>query len=157
MNKTEKKLTPKESAFVEHYVANGNNGTQAVLSSGYKCKDETVAASIAAENLRKPHIAEYLQKLQKPKQEGRLATIEQRRDWLKRAIEGEIYDEHLNKDGEVVAVAPKLADRLKALDLLGRTHGDYSDKLDLTSDGQPIQPTRIIIQAIASKKRKNDD
>jgi phage terminase small subunit len=154
MNKTEKKLTPKESAFVEHYVSNGGNATAAAKQAGYS---EKTAAEIGYENLNKPHIMQYLCQLQKPKQEGRLATIDQRREWLKKAIEGEIYDEHLNKDGEVVPVAPKLADRLKALDLLGRTHGDYSDKLDLTSDGQPIQPTRIIIQAIASKKRKNDD
>jgi phage terminase small subunit len=51
-------LTTKQQAFVEAYLSNGFNATQAALSAGYS---EKTAYSIASENLRKPEIAEAIQ------------------------------------------------------------------------------------------------
>jgi phage terminase small subunit len=55
------KLTAKQTAFCKHYVSNGLNGTQACISAGYKEKHARVQA---VENLAKPNIADYVQKLQ---------------------------------------------------------------------------------------------
>jgi phage terminase small subunit len=48
--------TTKQRAFCEYYLANGFNGTQAARDARYAGNDVTLA-SVAYENLRKPHIA----------------------------------------------------------------------------------------------------
>lgn len=50
-----KKLTPKQVAFVNHYMMNGGNGTRAAKAAGYAGDDVTLA-SVAYDNLRKPQI-----------------------------------------------------------------------------------------------------
>lgn len=55
-------LTPKQRQFVELYVQNRGNGTQAALEA-YDTDDPVTAASIAYENLRKPQIQAYLREL----------------------------------------------------------------------------------------------
>lgn len=54
------KLTLKEQCFCEAYLKFYGNGVQAVFEAGYKTKDPRVAAAIASENLRKPHIMAYV-------------------------------------------------------------------------------------------------
>lgn len=54
------KFTPKEKLFTLCYVANYFNGTQAAIEAGYS---EHSAASIASENLRKPHIKAEIDRL----------------------------------------------------------------------------------------------
>jgi hypothetical protein len=34
------KLTPRQELFIEHYIANGGNGSRAALSAGYKTREE---------------------------------------------------------------------------------------------------------------------
>lgn len=52
-------LTTKQLLFCQHYLANGNNATQAALSAGYKKK---TAYQSGYENLRKPEIIGFLRK-----------------------------------------------------------------------------------------------
>lgn len=70
--KKKQKLTKRQRGYVKDYVLD-ENGTQAVLKN-YNVKDNTVAASISTENLRKPYIAE---------------AIEIQRETLKSALEKE--------------------------------------------------------------------
>ena len=49
-------MTPKQQAFVEHYLVD-KNATQAAIRAGYSLK---TAASIGEENLRKPEIREAI-------------------------------------------------------------------------------------------------
>lgn len=55
-------LTEQEELFSNLYVQELGNGTAAAYQS-YNCKDRTVAATIAKENLRKPHILERVREL----------------------------------------------------------------------------------------------
>jgi phage terminase small subunit len=61
----EKKLTLKQEAFVQEYLKNGHNGTQAAISAGYSKKS---AHAIAEENLRKPEIKSRVQTYKKKAQ-----------------------------------------------------------------------------------------
>lgn len=54
------RLTYKQEKFVHEYVRNGGNGARAAQHA-YPGMTLEVAASMAAENLRKPHIAAYLE------------------------------------------------------------------------------------------------
>lgn len=50
------KLSNLQRAFIDQYFLCGMNATEAILQAGYKAKSRAVAASMGAENLRKPHI-----------------------------------------------------------------------------------------------------
>jgi phage terminase small subunit len=52
----EVRLTTKQRLFVESYLSNGFNATEAARASGYKGNDTTLAA-VGYENLRKPQMA----------------------------------------------------------------------------------------------------
>lgn len=58
------RLTYKQKRFAENYVASKGNATQAVKLVYDPTTDKTVS-SIVHDNLRKPHIQEYIQKLLK--------------------------------------------------------------------------------------------
>lgn len=77
-------FTNKQKAFIEAYLGNGMNGTQAVYTAGYRAKDDSVAAVIAYENLRKPKIKQII--------EQRLKDMAMSADevlyWLSRQAEG---------------------------------------------------------------------
>ena len=62
------KLTKKQRGFVKDYVKD-ENGTKAAINN-YNVKDESVAASISTENLRKPYIAEAIEKKRKSLKEA---------------------------------------------------------------------------------------
>jgi phage terminase small subunit len=67
------KLTAKQQAFCESYVANGFNATQAALTAGYK---ETNATQQGCENLGKPYIQEFIQNFMAEASERALVTTE---------------------------------------------------------------------------------
>ena len=49
------KLTPKQQAFCDYYIASGN-ATEAAIKAGYS---EKTARVVGCENLTKPNIREY--------------------------------------------------------------------------------------------------
>jgi hypothetical protein len=49
-------LTPKQSAFVDAYIANGHNGAAAYVSAGYKVGNSSVSTSGASRMLTLPDI-----------------------------------------------------------------------------------------------------
>ena len=54
------RLTRKQETFVDEYVSNGENGTQAVLKA-YDVANSITAKSMASENLAKPYISEAIE------------------------------------------------------------------------------------------------
>ncbi len=95
------KLTPKQQAFCEEYVANGGNATAAAISAGYSRK---TAYSMGSENLTKPEIRDRIEELARPQQEKRIATAQ---DLL------QALTDIINNPEE------KTADRLKAIGMMG--------------------------------------
>src|SRR5215475_221960 len=57
------KMTLKEKRFCEAYLQLGGNGVKAVFEAGFEAKNALVAAAIAYEYLRKPHIIAYVDSL----------------------------------------------------------------------------------------------
>lgn len=50
-------FTGKQRIFIDAYLSNGFNATEAARTAGYKAKDDHSLASIGYENLRKPEIS----------------------------------------------------------------------------------------------------
>jgi hypothetical protein len=120
-------LTPKRQRFVEEYVANGGNALQAAKTAGYARPDPEGARLLGNARVR-----DAIKALAKPDHDRRIATAEERRRFWSAVLRGEGAD----GDGN----PPKWADRLKASELLGKSSGDFIDRVDAT--------TRIIVEHV---------
>ena len=109
------KLNTRQKAFCEYYVASGN-ATDAAIKAGYKEKN---ARFIGSENLTKANIKKYIEELQEKAKGNRIMTAIERREFLTSMI----------KDGAV-----KDTDRLKALDILNKMDGEYTQKVEVNGN-----------------------
>lgn len=116
-----KKLTPKEQRFVEEYPIDFN-GTKAVIRAGYSAKS---AASIASENLRKPHILEAISKVMERRSERTGVTAD---DVVRILWE--------TMDRCRVAGPAHAKDVIKCCELLGRHVAMFTDNQDVNLKGE---------------------
>lgn len=132
-----KELTLKQKKFCLEYMKTGN-ATQSALKAGYSKK---TACSIGSENLLKPEIQEYI-KIQTEKTEDKsIMDISERQIFLTKIIIGEV------KDGDLPA---KLADKLKAIDILNKMQGAYLERVKV----EDVMPTWFIG---TGKEEKEDE
>lgn len=111
------KLTPKQKAFADYYIETGN-ATQSAIKAGYSKK---TASETGYENLRKPHILEYIEsKLEEHEFDVKLRQKQALKYALDVLHEKET-EEHAFAVGdesgsrvEVVRLKPKIKDRLEA-------------------------------------------
>jgi len=102
-------LTLKREAFVEAYAG---NATQAALAAGYSPKTAHV---IGHELLKKPEIQEAIQKRTGERLNSLIADREERQSFWTEIMRDRESD-------------PK--DRLRASELLGKSEGDFLDKIE---------------------------
>jgi len=92
MTDKSKKLTPKQAKFVECYLANGFNGTQACIEAGYS---EKTADVISTQNLGKLNIQLAIQEHQAKESEKlnitRESLLKDIKDIMKKAQEVDQY------------------------------------------------------------------
>ena len=132
-------LEPRQAAFVQHYLANGMNGTQAALKAGYS---EASARTTASKLLTKSDIREAIEA-------GKNAVAVAsglERDWLVnelvdefRAAREPIIKE--DKDGKTQIVMRASGSVARLAELLARMHGWIDDK-----PAAPQQLVNLIIQ-----------
>ena len=135
------KLTAKQERFCTEYIID-LNATQAAIRAGYSSK---TANRIASENLSKPDIQRKIQELQQ-----------------ERAERTEITQDKVLKELAGIGFAPitkgkiKAADKTKALELLGRHLGMFTDKLQIEGDIKTINPYANLTEADLLKLAKDD-
>lgn len=142
------RLTPKQQAFADFYIETGN-ATEAAIRAGYSIK---TAGAIGDENLKKPYIKKYIDKILSEMSERRVATAQEVMETLTRVLRREEketvvvtvkthkswYDENGRKqildteEPRLVEILPKLNDVNKAAELIGKRWGLYSEKVDLS-------------------------
>jgi phage terminase small subunit len=101
-----KPLNRRQQLFFDHYIRY-NDGAAAVEKAGYNCKDK---ALMAGRLLQHPSIMHALEERRgKLEKEADLTYIERKRFYASIAMD-ELHD---------------VKDRMKAMELLGRMHGDF--------------------------------
>jgi len=137
------KLTAKQEMFCREYLID-LNATQAAVRAGYSVK---TATETGYENLRKPHLAEYIQKAMTERGESTGITAEYVLNGIKKLT-----------DSLVASEDPKSA--YKGFELLGKHLTLFSDKVDHTSsdgsmasDGLTKEERQARIQMLLAKKK----
>jgi phage terminase small subunit len=121
------KLTTKQQRFVDFY---DGNGTKAAKLAGYKGSDKQLRV-IAAENMAKPNIAEAIRKREEKRNNPVIMEREERQALWTRIARGEELQEVVlgtGKNKQIVEIPPKMQDRLRASELLGKSECDFSEK-----------------------------
>ena len=114
-----RKLTEKQKAFADYYIE-CLNATESARKAGYS---ETCAGEIGYENLKKPHIKDYIDKRLAEKEEKRVAKQDEILEFLTAVMRNDIkYLEHYNEP-------IKVKDRLTAAEKLGKRYAMFTDKI----------------------------
>ena len=131
-------LTAKQQRFCDEYLID-LNATQAAIRAGYSKKTAKV---IAAENLSKPNIKEYIDMRMAEKEKSLIADQDEVLKYLTSVLRGESRSSVIvvESTGDFMSEArevkkePDEKERLKAAELLGKRYSLFKDnmKLDVT-------------------------
>ena len=121
-----RRLTLRQRRFVEEYVKNGGNATDAVVKAGYNSSG-MVAASVGSENLNKPNIRAEMEATLRRMNLGpdRIAKV------VDRALEAE--STMVVGDGKTIT-RPDHGTQLKAADMLAKLADAYPTQAAQRSD-----------------------
>lgn len=170
-------FTDKQSAFCREYLRDFN-ATQAAIRAGYK---ENAARQTASDLLSKPDIQHYIQSLSNKMNERTDNDIERiicelqliafgsMRDvaeWshlginLKDSVaighSARLISEIKESKGKVESISVKLHDKLRALEMLGKYHKIFTDKIEVNdlsqkSDDELISEAQNLMNKIGRK------
>lgn len=146
-------LTEKQRRFCDEYLID-LNATQAAIRAGYSPK---TAATIAAENLTKPKVAENIKKRMDEKEDALIAKQDEVLKYLTAVMRREMKEfvvvtcmeektEVIPGEGaskptrrttkkeepKVVEIPARLCDANKAAELLGKRYGLFTDRVDVS-------------------------
>lgn len=125
-----KKLTLKQQRFVDEYIISGN-ATQAAIKAGYSKK---TANRIATENLSKPVIKTAIDKRNAEIQSEKTMDMQEVMELLASIARGETTEETVTSKGDVIETATRNSDKLKALELIGKRFGAWTDKKEISGN-----------------------
>jgi phage terminase small subunit len=124
-------MTEKQKRFCEEYLIDCN-GTQAAIRAGYS---EKTATKIAAENLTKPDIREYIDEKLAEMSSQRTADAREVMEYLTSVMRGEHKEQVLRLVGngtqKIDSMNVTEKDRLKAAELIGKRYGLFKESVDV--------------------------
>lgn len=131
-------MTEKQKRFCLEYIKDPN-ATQAAIRAGYNPKS---AKSIGSENLTKPDIQKYIQEAFEKLEKEKIADANEVIKYLTSVLRGESDSEEIVVEGigegyskaRLITKKPGERDKLKAAELLGKSYGIFTDKVDLDAD-----------------------
>lgn len=121
-------LTEKQRKFVEAYMGPAKgNATEAARMAGYSGNENTLGVT-GLRLLRNAKITEAVEERQKA--DPLVADREERQRFWSTVMRDESAD---------------MKDRLKASEILGKSQADFTEKVDITSGGEPITDINVNI------------
>ncbi|WP_270519349.1 terminase small subunit [Limosilactobacillus fermentum] len=120
----------KQQRFVDEYIISGN-ATQAAIKAGYSKK---TANRIATENLSKPVIKTAIDQRNAEIQSEKTMDMQEVMELLASIARGETTEETVTNKGDVIETATRNSDKLKALELIGKRFGAWTDKKEISGN-----------------------
>ena len=146
-------LTVKQQRFVDYY---DGNATQAAEKAGYKNPRQ-----MGSENLSKLDIQHAIKTWENRRREGHIADREERQAFWTKILRGEetqpaVVGTDAEGNSIVTDIPPKMTDRLRASELLGKSEADFTDKLGVGGINPDGEITEIQIRFIDPPKREEE-
>ena len=142
------RLNERQKRFVLEHLNNGGNGTEAAIAAGYSPRSAAVQASRL---LRDDNVQAYRRTCARELYNALGLTPEQigLRIWdvFQRCMQAE---EHLSWDQEAHAFLPDgswqfdAKNALRALELLGKQAGAFTERVEITAPEQPMSLARML-------------
>lgn len=107
------KMTPKQRAFADCYIKSGN-AAEAAREAGYSKK---TARSMGEQNLKKPHIQDYIGVRIKEIEDARIASAKEILQYFTAVMRGEVKDQFgfdaplMERTRAAVELAKRIIDR----------------------------------------------
>ena len=132
------KLNPRQEKFCIEYLKTGN-ATAAYQAAGFKSKSYQASQANSARLLADEKIQARLRELSAKIETENIADISEIQLGLTKIFRGQATTPLMTKDGEVIQVPVSAKDRLKAAEILCKTHGAFLNKQELTfADTVPV-------------------
>lgn len=132
------KLNPRQEKFCIEYAKTGN-ATTAYQSAGFQSKSKESAQANSARLLADERIQERLRELSEEIKSQSIASVEELQQGLTKIFRGEMTTPLMTKDGEVIQVPVSVKDKLKAAEILAKTHGAFLTRQELNiSESVPV-------------------
>ena len=122
---TESGLTQKQHTFINAYLGNGENATEAYKQAGYRVKNDNVAAPEASKLLRNPKVSQEITRLKAhelAKQAKKQEKLEVTQEWLITQLAQTVSDSRAAGQHSVA---------MNSLVHMGRLLGIYVDKREV--------------------------
>lgn len=130
MSSISEKLTQKQQRFVDEYIISGN-ATQAAIKAGYSKRS---AQQTGAENLKKPVIKAELDRRNAEIKSAKTADMQEVMEYLASVMRGEQTESVATAKGIYDNVPVSAKDRIKAAELIGKRHGAWTDKKEISGN-----------------------
>lgn len=127
-----KKLTEMQRRFVDEYIITGN-ATKAAIKAGYAKK---TAGGNADRLLKRPQVAAYLKQQREKISSEKIASAQEVLEYLSRVMKGEESETIATNKGDIVELPPKISDRNKAAELIGKRYRLFVDRTETDTNGQ---------------------
>ena len=141
---TEPELSPKQRLFVEHYLANDGNATQAAIAAGYNAKNARV---IGSQNLTKLNIRQCIDTEINRRCHALELTFNWKCQQLKSAIEKAL-------SGEAFNGRPQLREVIAAVAELNKMQGHYAPTQSVNANVNTEVDWARVEELIARYKRE---
>lgn len=126
--KKPKRLTLKQQRFIDEYIISGS-AAKAAAKAGYS---KRTAKEIGMQNLGKPYIREEMRRRLEKMRSKKIMDMQEVMEHLTSLARGDAVEELVTNTGNVVRVKTKNGDRLRALEMIGKRYGAWTEKKEVS-------------------------
>ena len=123
-------MTERERLCVIEWLNNGFNGTKAYMTVYKNCKTKGAARTNFSKMMKKPEVQEFKDKLIKDLESTEIASVPEILMYLTDVMRGNVKD--------AFGLDASIDERTKAAEKLMKAKGMFTQKVDITSNGQTV-------------------